>query len=370
MSQVPITLQEVAKSFGSVSALHDVSLRIEPGELFFLLGPSGCGKTTLLRHLAGFYTPDRGQIFFGERDVTRTPPHLRNTAMVFQSYALWPHLSVERNIAFGLEERKAPVEQIEERVRKALEMVKLGDFGTRKVTQLSGGQQQRVALARALVVEPDILLLDEPLSNLDTKLRVEMREEIRGLVKSAGLTAVYVTHDQKEALSVADRFAVMDRGRILQAGTPREMYRDPQTPFVAGFMGETNFIPGEIIRETSRNHLWAVHTKTGLFWGRVTDDGWNPQPGDKVVLSIRPESWRLEVYPEYKNCVSGRFLRAIYLGETAQYDLESPAVGLIRLSEANPHVLHPTAERVYNAVVNDEDVVMLKAGADDIGATT
>ncbi|MFN0129221.1 MAG: ABC transporter ATP-binding protein [Verrucomicrobiales bacterium] len=361
MSQVPIILNKVAKSFGSVTALLDVSLRIEPGELFFLLGPSGCGKTTLLRHLAGFYTPDRGQIHFGDRDVTRTPPHARNTAMVFQSYALWPHLSVERNVAFGLEERKLPVEQIAERVQKALDMVKMSDFGHRKTTQLSGGQQQRVALARALVVEPDILLLDEPLSNLDTKLRVEMREEIRRLVKSAGLTAVYVTHDQKEALSVADRFAVMDRGRILQVGTPQEMYRDPATPFVAGFMGETNFIPGEIIRETSRNHLWAVQTPSGLFWGRATEADWQPQTGDKVVLSIRPESWRLEIYPEYKNCVSGQFKRAIYLGESAQYELESKTVGAIRLSEVNPHVLHPTDERTYNAVVSDEDVIMLRA---------
>jgi len=361
MSPVPISVSKVAKSFGSVKALVDVTLSIEPGELFFLLGPSGCGKTTLLRHLAGFYTPDVGQIHFGDRDVTRLAPHLRNTAMMFQSYALWPHLTVERNVSFGLEERKRPEEEIEDRVRAALELVKMADYGTRKITQLSGGQQQRIALARALVVEPDILLLDEPLSNLDTKLRVEMRDEIRRLVKSAGLTAVYVTHDQKEALSVADRFAVMDHGRILQVGTPQEMYRDPRSTFVAGFMGETNLISGVIIRETSRNHLWAVQTSSGLFWGRATDPEWRPQPGDHVTLSIRPESWRLEIYPEYKNCVSGQFKRAIYLGDSAQYELDSPAAGLMRLSEANPHVLHKVDGRMVNAVVNDEDVVMLRA---------
>ena len=360
MSPVPITVSGVSKSFGSVTALRDVTLRIEPGELFFLLGPSGCGKTTLLRHLAGFYTPDTGQIHFGDRDVTRTPPHLRNTAMMFQSYALWPHLTVEDNVAFGLEERRVPAQEIDDRVRAALDMVKMADYGPRKITQLSGGQQQRVALARALVVQPDILLLDEPLSNLDTKLRGEMREEIRRLVKTSGLTAVYVTHDQKEALSVADRFAVMDEGRLLQVGTPQEMYRDPLSPFVAGFMGETNFIRGEIIRETSRPHLWAVQTPSGLFWGRATDSSWLPQPGEPVTLSIRPESWRLEIYPEYKNCVSGRFTRAIYLGDSAQYELDSPAAGQIRLSEANPHVLHPTDERTCHAVVNDEDVVMLR----------
>jgi len=361
MSMVPITVTRVTKSFGSVVALREVSLHIEPGELFFLLGPSGCGKTTLLRHLAGFYTPDSGQIFFGDREVTRTPPHLRNTAMMFQSYALWPHLSVEKNVAFGLEERKVDRDEIEDQVRAALELVKMGAYGSRKITQLSGGQQQRVALARALIVRPHILLLDEPLSNLDTKLRVEMREEIRTLVKEAGLTAVYVTHDQKEALSVADRFAVMDQGCLIQAGTPQQMYRDPRSVFVAGFMGETNFIHGEIIRETSRNHLWAVQTPSGLFWGRATDESWQPQPGDKVTLSIRPESWRLEIYPEYKNCVSGQFRRAIYLGESAQYELESPTAGMIRLSEANPHVLHPIDGRTCNAVVNDEDVVMLRS---------
>ncbi len=357
---VPITLSQLKKSFGGVAALKDVSLRIEPGELFFLLGPSGCGKTTLLRHLAGFYTPDAGEIKFGDRDVTRTPPHQRNTAMMFQSYALWPHMTVEKNVAFGLEERKVDEYDIEERVAAALALVKMEDLGERKITQLSGGQQQRVALARALVVRPDILLLDEPLSNLDTKLRIEMREEIRSLVKKSGLTAVYVTHDQKEALSVADRFAVMDKGQILQVGTPQQMYRDPETVFVAGFMGETNFIEGEIIGETSRQHLWAAQTASGRFWGRNTELSWTPRPGEKVTLSIRPESWQMEVYPESRNCVQGRFLRSIYLGETAQYEMQTEAVGRIRLAQTNPRVMHTCDDRIYNAVVNPEDVVILR----------
>lgn len=210
------------------------------------------------------------------------------------------------------------------------------------------------------MVRPDILLLDEPLSNLDTRLRLEMREEIRTLVKQTGLTAVYVTHDQKEALSTADRFAVMDKGEILQTGTPQEMYRYPRSVFVASFMGETNLIEGEIIRETSREHLWAVKTASGLFWGRRTDPEWSPQPGDKVTLSIRPESWRLEIYPEYKNCVSGRFRRAIYLGDTAQYELETENIGPIRLAESNPHTLHAIDGRACHAVANDEDVVLLR----------
>lgn len=362
MSCVPITLSNVSKSFGSVTALKEVTLRVEPGELFFLLGPSGCGKTTLLRHLAGFYTPDSGQIWFGDREVTRVPPHQRNTAMVFQSYALWPHLTVERNVAFGLEERKLDKFDIEELAAAALKMVKLDveQYGRRKITELSGGQQQRVALARALVVRPNILLLDEPLSNLDTRLRLEMREEIRALVKQTGLTAVYVTHDQKEALSVADRLAVMDQGQIVQVGTPPEMYRDPRSMFVASFMGEVNFIEGEVIRETSREHLWAVKTASGLFWGRRTDPEWFPRPGDQVTVCIRPESWRLEIYPEYKNCVSGRFRRAIYLGDTAQYELETENVGIIRLAESNPRTLHAIDGRLCHAVAHDDDVVLLR----------
>jgi iron(III) transport system ATP-binding protein len=357
---VPITVSNLSKSFGSLLALDDVSLRIEPGELFFLLGPSGCGKTTLLRHLAGFSTPDSGTILFGDRDVTRVPPHLRNTAMMFQSYALWPHLSVERNVAFGLEERKVDRDEIDTRVANALQLVKMEDLGERKVTQLSGGQQQRVALARAVVVRPDILLLDEPLSNLDTKLRVQMREEIRTLVKQAGLTAVYVTHDQKEALSVADRFGVMESGRIWQAGTPRDMYRNPQSVFVAGFMGETNFIKGRVSGGTSRDHLWAVETESGRFWGRHAETDWTPQLGDPVTLSIRPESWQLEVYPESRNCVRGRFKRSIYLGESAQYEMETETVGSIRIAQTNPRELQPTDERMYNAVANPEDVVILR----------
>ena len=357
---VPITISNVVKTFGSVAALNDVSLRIEPGELFFLLGPSGCGKTTLLRHLAGFYTPDSGKIEFGDREVTRVPPHLRNTAMMFQSYALWPHLTVERNVAFGLEERKVDRYDIEDRVAAALKLVKMEGYGPRKITQLSGGQQQRVALARALIVQPDILLLDEPLSNLDTKLRLEMRDEIRTLVQRAGLTTVYVTHDQKEALSVADRFAVMEQGRIWQVGTPREMYRNPQSVFVAGFMGETNLIKGRIGGGTSRDHLWAVETDCGRFWGRHTEPDWTPQLGDPVTLSIRPESWQLEYYPESRNCVRGQFSRSIYLGDSAQYEMATEGEGRIRIAQTNPRELQPTDERMYNAVANPEDVVILR----------
>src|SRR5450432_1625942 len=206
---ISIQVKQLTKQFGSVVALHGLDLTINPGELFFLLGPSGCGKTTLLRCLAGFYIPEKGQILFGDEDVTRLAPHKRNTGMMFQSYALWPHLTVAENVAFGLEERRVARPETTKRVGDALASVRMEKYADRKPNQLSGGQQQRVALARALVIKPRCLLLDEPLSNLDARLRLEMRAEIRRACKENGLTAIYVTHDQKEALSIADRVAVM-----------------------------------------------------------------------------------------------------------------------------------------------------------------
>src|SRR5450432_1287371 len=240
---ISIQVKKLSKHFGTVTALHGLDLLINPGELFFLLGPSGCGKTTLLRCMAGFYIPEEGRIFFGDEDVTQLAPHKRNTGMMFQSYALWPHLTVAENVAFGLEERKVAKGEIKRRVGEALESVHMGSYGDRKPNQLSGGQQQRVALARALVIRPRCLLLDEPLSNLDAKLRLEMRTEIRRVCKEFKLTTVYVTHDQKEALSIADRMAILESGHILQVGTPRDVYKRPQCKVVANFIGETDFIP-------------------------------------------------------------------------------------------------------------------------------
>src|SRR5688572_18621077 len=262
---ISIRIQQLTKRFGTVTALQHLDLTIEPGELFFLLGPSGCGKTTLLRSLAGFYIPDEGRIFFGEEDVTTLAPHKRNTGMMFQSYALWPHMSVAEDVAFGLEERKVPKPEIKRRVGEALESVRMGQYAERKPNQLSGGQQQRVALARALVIRPRCLLLDEPLSNLDAKLRLEMRAEIRRVCKEFKLTTVYVTHDQKEALSVSDRMAILDRGRILQVGSPREVYRRPTCKVVADFIGETDFVDGTLVSLTGGAVI--VDTPIGRFEG-------------------------------------------------------------------------------------------------------
>ncbi|CAN5251885.1 ABC transporter ATP-binding protein [soil metagenome] len=356
---VTIVIRNVSKRFGKTAALESVSLKIEAGELFFLLGPSGCGKTTLLRHLAGFYIPDEGHLFFDMQEVTHLPAHQRNTAMMFQSYALWPHMNVAQNVAFGLEERRVDKDEIEERVATALESVHMGDYAERKINQLSGGQQQRVALARSLVVRPQCLLLDEPLSNLDAKLRTEMRSEIRRIVKDFGLTAVYVTHDQKEALSMADRMAIMHQGRIAQVGTPHDVYMNPASTVVADFIGETNFIEGTMEGDTSRAHLFGVATSHGRFWGRLADESRKPPRGQKVILSMRPECLHLADFRDTRNSLHGRIADAVYLGETAQYHLRTDDGTVVRISAINPqHMLSP-GERAIYATVAPEDVVIL-----------
>ena len=359
---VSITIQNLTKHFGDVTALDDISFTIEAGELFFLLGPSGCGKTTLLRHIAGFYTPDEGKILFDGEDVTRTPPHKRNTAMMFQSYALWPHMTVAKNVAFGLEERKVAKDEITERVATALETVKMADYAERKINQLSGGQQQRVALARALVVRPKCLMLDEPLSNLDAKLRLEMRGEIRRICKEFGLTAVYVTHDQKEALSIADRMAILDAGTIGQIGTPLEVYRAPRTKTVADFIGETNFIEGTVEEADLEGH-WEVETEHGRFAGRVADPDWTPKPGDKATLSVRPETLSLADTRPPINGIAGRVVESTYLGEIAQYVLKPENGGTVRIAELNPEKPREPGERNVYATVNADDVVLIHADA-------
>jgi iron(III) transport system ATP-binding protein len=241
-----VTIDHVSFGYGTTAVLDDVSLEVARGEFFTFLGPSGSGKTTLLRLVAGFGTPSRGSILIGERDVTGLPPWSRNVGMVFQSYALWPHMSVAKNVAFGLERRKLSRAEIARKVAAALELVGLTIYADRRPSQLSGGQQQRVALARTIVIEPEVLLLDEPLSNLDAKLRVEMRSELKALQRKLGITAIYVTHDQEEANAVADRIAVLDQGRIQQIGAPTELYDSPANRFVATFLGTANLIEGRI----------------------------------------------------------------------------------------------------------------------------
>ena len=356
---VSIKTRGLVKRFGDLIALDQLDLDIEAGELFFLLGPSGCGKTTLLRSIAGFHIPEEGQVLFDGEDVTRLPPHKRETAMMFQSYALWPHMNVFKNVAFGLEERKVGKAEIKKRVEEALEMVKMGGFGQRKINQLSGGQQQRVALARALVVRPRCLMLDEPLSNLDAKLRIEMRTEIRRICKEFGLTAIYVTHDQKEALSIADRMAILDGGHFAQIGAPEEIYRNPKNALVASFIGETNFIAGEI--KGNEDDWWTISTKVGEFTGRVGDPEWQPENGGKVQLSIRPECLSLLTSPPAANAMAGTLEESVYLGETAQYSLKT-AEGIVRISELNPRrVVRGDNEQTFYASAEPVDVVIVPA---------
>src|SRR5690554_4659284 len=248
MSQkkVGIRIEDLHLSFGETKVLEGIDMVIEPGEFFAFLGPSGSGKSTLLRAIAGFGPTPRGRILIGDRDVAALPPWKRNVGMVFQSYALWPHMSVRRNVAFGLEERKVPKNEIGQKVNAALETVGLLHLADRMPAQLSGGQQQRVALARTIAIEPQVLLLDEPLSNLDAALRVQMRRELLALQRKLGLTTIFVTHDQEEANTTSDRMAVLDKGVIQQIGTPQELYDHPANPFVAGFLGTANIVQGTL----------------------------------------------------------------------------------------------------------------------------
>jgi ABC-type Fe3+/spermidine/putrescine transport system ATPase subunit len=358
---VSIHIRNLTKHFGSMVALDNINLTIESGEMFFLLGPSGCGKTTLLRHVAGFYTPDKGHLLFDDKDITHLPAHKRNTAMMFQSYALWPHLNVGENVAFGLHERKLPKAEIESRVQESLQMVKMGHLAERKINQLSGGQQQRVALARSIAVRPDALLLDEPLSNLDAKLRLEMRSEIRRICKEFGVTAVYVTHDQKEALHLADRMAIMEKGIISQVGTPREVFRSPHTASVASFIGEANFLPAEFIALSGSGSCATAHTTHGIFTGRITDPAWQPASGEKVQLCLRPEALRLTDLPAAANLLTGRLTDSVYLGELAQYTVRDSSGQLFHLSELNPAILRPADDSQVSLTVNPDDVMILRA---------
>jgi iron(III) transport system ATP-binding protein len=311
-----VRLDHITKRFDQTVALDEINLQIAAGELFFLLGPSGCGKSTLLRLIAGLHEPTHGRIWFNDRDVTSLGTNQRNAVMCFQSYALWPHMSVRENVRFGLSVRSTSRAEQQQRVDEVLELVQMRQYADRKPNQLSGGQQQRVALARALAVKPDCLLLDEPLSNLDAKLRHEMRSEIRRICKTAGFTTIYVTHDQKEALSVADRIAVLKDGRLMQVGTPGELYHKPNSSFVADFIGQTNLLSGKVIARD--NGRLRISTAAGEVTA-IADGATN----DQVMLSIRPEQMRIARNPVGRsfNRMTGRVLETTFLGEASEHVL-------------------------------------------------
>lgn len=316
-----IRLENLRKTFGDVVATDEVNMVLKEGELSTLLGPSGCGKTTLLRLIAGFYPPDSGRIFFDNRDVTKVPPHKRNTGMCFQNYALWPHMSVYDNVAYGLRLKrvnglKYTSTAVNRRVMDALALVRMKGLEKRHIHQLSGGQQQRVALARALVIEPDVLLLDEPLSNLDAKLRSDMREEIIRIHKELSITTVYVTHDQHEALSISDRVAVMDKGYVQQFGPPREIYLNPQTVFVADFIGECTFVNGSI--SSIGDYIKATIPGNQVISGRTTIEEYPFVVGEEVMCAMRPESLRLQRTSSTDNEITGTVTRTIYVGSSLE----------------------------------------------------
>ncbi|WKZ20380.1 MAG: ABC transporter ATP-binding protein [Candidatus Jettenia sp. CY-1] len=346
-----VSLNNVTKIFGSTTAVDSVTIEIADGELFFLLGPSGCGKTTILRIIAGFYQPDTGDLRFDGKIVNNLPPNQRNTGMVFQNYALWPHLTVAENVAYGLDIRRVSTREKKRRVREMLETVQMDDYAGRMANQLSGGQQQRVALARALVIQPDIILLDEPLSNLDAKLRMELRDEIKRIHREFNVTMLYVTHDQKEALSLADRLAIMDKGKIIQVGSPVAIYRRPINSFVGAFIGDMNFIEGKIALK--HRGITEIETPFGIIHSSIENI---LKPGESVLCGIRPEGIQLsEPDSQYRVKIES----VTYLGEMEQYRLTLHDKLTWKAVEINPKQIREEGQ-MCGMNISPEDVVLFK----------
>ena len=329
-----VIIDNVVKYYGEFQALKGVSLNIKPGEFFTLLGPSGCGKTTLLRMIAGFNSVEGGTISFDKKVINNLDAHKRDIGMVFQNYAIFPHLNVEENVAYGLKAKKVPKDEIKRRVAEALELVQIAPLAKRKPNELSGGQQQRVALARAFVIEPAVLLMDEPLSNLDAKLRVQMRTIIKKLQKRLGITTIYVTHDQEEALAISDYIAVMNEGQVMQVGTPEEIYKKPQNAFVAGFIGVSNFMNCKATIDT-------IQFSTDYAVPFQCNDHY---VGD-VKVSARPE----QLYFGEGKGLKGVISMNLFLGDFVEYEIELDDGQVIQLNEYAKEMKHlrPVGEKVY-----------------------
>lgn len=319
-----IIIKDAVKKYGEKTVIKSVNLEIQDGEFFTLLGPSGCGKTTLLRMIAGFNSIEGGEFYFNDTLINNMDPSKRNIGMVFQNYAVFPNMTVRGNIEFGLKERKVPKNEMDERVEKILDIMKIREYADRKPQNLSGGQQQRVALARAIVIEPDVLLMDEPLSNLDAKLRVELREEIRRIQKEIGITTVYVTHDQEEAMAVSDRIAVMKDGVIQQCDKPRKIYHRPNNMFVASFIGTNNVINGNY-----NKNLKEIVIDSG---GKFAYDLGNI-PSQRVKLSIRPEDLRLDPNGDIEVKINDE----VFLGSTMHYNVELKDNTILNIMEESKY---------------------------------
>jgi putative spermidine/putrescine transport system ATP-binding protein len=365
-----IRLSSLTKSFGPLVAVNNLNLELQQGELVAFLGPSGCGKTTTLRMIAGFERADRGAIYLGGREVTDLPPERRDAGMVFQNYALFPHLTVFENVAFGLQMRKVRKPNIRQRVADILAKVQLTGLEARYPPQLSGGQQQRTALARALVFNPTVLLLDEPLANLDAKLREEMRFYIRNLQQEFGITTVYVTHDQAEALVLADRVAVMRGGVLQQIDVPEEIYQRPRNAWVAAFVGIANLIPGKVI--DASDGVYLVETSVGKLRGLA---GEIKAPDSNVVVNVRPESLRLHASSEIggpegsgairaENQLSGVIAHRAYLGNLADYRVRIGPDVVVRV-QAEPFPVFNIDDQVVLSFASDQAWIINADGSDE-----
>ncbi|RLE85437.1 MAG: ABC transporter ATP-binding protein [Thermoprotei archaeon] len=359
---VSVRLDNIWMSFGKLTVLKGINLDIKEGEFTTLLGPSGCGKTTLLRIIAGLYKPVKGRILFNDRDVTDLPPWERNVGFVFQDYALWPHMNVFENIAYGLRIRKIPSKEIKKRVREVLEFMGLNGLEYRYPYQLSGGQQQRVALARAIVINPSLLLLDEPLSNLDAKIRVSVRTEIKKLQKRLKITTIYVTHDQEEALVISDRIAVINRGVIEQLGTPWELYYYPRTPFVADFIGQVNMFEGKILG--FEKGFVLLDTPIGLLQAKA--DGRNLHKNENVYVVFRPEIVRVHrsepTHSKNSMVLKGKIDVVQFLGNLLRLEIQV-GKGMVRAEIHNPYWtgMFKAGEEVHLSINLDHLIVLKRS---------
>ncbi|MEW6376288.1 MAG: ABC transporter ATP-binding protein [Thermodesulfobacteriota bacterium] len=355
-----VRLINLWKKFGDVEAVRDVNLTIEGGDFFTFLGPSGCGKTTILRMIAGFTRPDGGQILFDDQEVNDVAPWKRDVGMVFQNYALWPHMSVFENVAFGLKERNLPKSIVQGKTQQALTKVNLEGLEKRRPSELSGGQQQRVALARTLVIEPRLLLLDEPLSNLDAKLRVQMRHELVRIQRDLGITSIYVTHDQEEALTLSTRIAVMSKGSVVQVGTPKEIYENPRSKEVADFVGTSNFFKAEVI-ELMADRV-RVKTEEGFLLSVGRREEISVALGSSILFNIRPESIQIS-YPGEKpinrNQIEGTVRTSAYLGSLVQYEVEVSGGKRVKVNVVNPR---------KKALIQEREQVSLTFLSEDVVA--
>jgi iron(III) transport system ATP-binding protein len=357
-----IKIHQIGKYFGENKAIDNINIDIKKGEFFTLLGPSGCGKTTLLRTLAGFYQQEEGDLYFGDQHMNNVPAHKRNIGMVFQNYAIFPHLTVFENVAYGLKARKIKKDEINVRVTEALDMVELSHLKDRQPSQLSGGQQQRVALARAIVIHPGLLLMDEPLSNLDAKLRIKMREDIRSLQKSLNITTIYVTHDQEEALAVSDRIAVMSDGKVQQIGRPHEIYLSPSNKFVANFIGTTNFLDGDLeVIDSEKNATISVEGVTLRTKLLQTVNG-------RAVYSIRPEQLKLKETSDPSSIlVDGEIVDATFLGESVVYKIKLTSGTLVSAHEHSIryNMLRKAGDKV-KVDLNPEEAVIFNESGEEV----